>query len=145
MGFKHGLRHHPLYATWCNIKARCDNPSHPQFQDYGGRGITYTAAWDDFPAFLSDVGEKPYPEASLDRINNDGDYHPGNVRWADRVTQRRNSRQVTPVTIDGETKLVTDWCRVYGISVAAVHSRLKKGMTMVEALTTPKAKRYLTN
>jgi len=142
MGYKHGLRSHPLYATWCNMKARCDNPLHPQFKDYGGRGISYDPAWADFPGFLDSVGEKPYPEATLDRIDNDGNYEPQNVRWADRVTQRRNSRQITEVSIDGDTKLVTDWCKVYDIAFASVRRRMKKGMTMEEAITTPKAKRF---
>lgn len=143
MTLRHGLRGHALYPTWCNMKARCDNPKHPQYADYGGRGISYCSAWAEFPAFLSDVGEKPFDGASLDRINNDGNYEPSNVRWADRRTQRVNSRQVTLVTIDGDTRLVTDWCKLYGISIGAVHRRLKKGMGMVEALTTPKAERYL--
>lgn len=140
---KHGLRSHVLYSTWCNMKARCDNPKHPQYADYGGRGISYCSEWAEFPAFLADVGERPFDGASLDRIDNDGNYEPSNVRWADRRTQRVNSRQVTLVTIGGETRLVTDWCRLYGISIGAVHRRLQKGMGMVEAITAPKAKRFL--
>lgn len=142
MGHKHGLRSHPLYATWCNMKARCDNPNHPQFGDYGGRGIQYCANWSDFPGFLSDVGERPFAEASLDRINNEGNYEPQNVRWADRNTQRRNSRAVHLVEIDGQTRHITEWCRHFDISIGAVHRRLKRGMSVVEALTAPKAKRF---
>ena len=140
---KHGLRGHSLYATWCNMKARCDNPNHPQFKDYGGRGVVYAPNWSDFSSFLSSVGEKPFPEASLDRIDNNGNYEPDNVRWADRRTQRVNSRQITEVTIGGVTKLVTDWCKEYGIALASVHRRMKRGMTVVEALTMPKATRFL--
>ena len=142
MGKTHGLRYHPLYATWCNMKARCDNEAHPQFKDYGGRGITYASGWTEFPAFLDYVGEKPFSEATLDRIDNDGDYRPGNVRWADRTTQRVNSRQITLVCIDGDTRRVMEWCKHYGISIGAVHRRLKRGMSVQEALTAPKAKRF---
>lgn len=142
MGYRHGLRRHELYATWCNMKARCDNVNHPQYKDYGGRGIAYCPDWSEFSAFLADVGERPFVGASLDRIDNNGNYEPSNIRWADRHTQRTNSRQVTPVEINGETKLVTEWCVVYGISIGAVHRRLKKGMNMVDAITTPKAKRF---
>ena len=142
MGLKHGLRKHALYATWCNMKARCDNKKHPQYHDYGGRGISYTCAWSDFAVFLADVGEKPYPEATLDRINNDGDYAPENTRWADRHTQRVNSRQITEVTIGTTTRRIMEWCEEYNISIGAVHRRIKKGMSMVDAITTPKAKRF---
>ena len=138
----HGLRHHPLYATWCNIKARCNNPQNPSYKNYGGRGISYAPQWSNFAVFLQDVGEKPYPEATLDRIDNDGNYAPNNVRWADRVTQRRNNRQVSPIKIDGKTKLLPDWCKEYGITVAAVHRRLKNGEDIVSALIRPKAKRF---
>jgi hypothetical protein len=143
MAERHGFRGHPLYATWCNMKARCRNQKHPQFKDYGGRGITYSKEWETFPPFLHDVGERPFLGASLDRINNDGNYEPENVRWADRATQRRNSRQVSPVTINGETRLLTEWCKLYNITIGAVHNRMKCGMTVVEALTTPKAARFL--
>lgn len=139
---KHGLRGHSLYATWCNMKARCDNKNHPQYKDYGGRGISYDKRWSGFAEFLRDVGEKPFPDATLDRIDNDGNYEPGNVRWADRTTQRRNSRQITEVSIGGEVRLIMDWCAHFGISIGAVHRRLKCGMTVEEALTTPKAKRF---
>ena len=142
MAKRHGLRNHPLYATWCNMKARCDNPNHPQFKDYGGRGISYFLSWALFPAFLGDVGEKPFPEATLDRIDNNGDYTPHNVRWADRTTQRVNSRQITSITIGGKTKRIMEWCADYNITIGSVHRRLKRGMSIEDAITRPKAKRF---
>ena len=138
----YGHKQHPLYATWCNIKARCNNPSHPAYKNYGARGITYAPEWESFPAFLAAVGEKPFSEATLDRIDNDQGYFAENVRWATRLTQRRNSRAISPVAIDGTTKLVTDWCKVYGITIGAVHRRLGQGEDIVSALTRPKAKRF---
>ena len=140
----HGSRHHPLYATWCNMKARCNNPQNPSYKNYGGRGISYAPEWEDFAVFLSDVGERPHSEATLDRVDNDGNYTPDNVRWATRLTQRRNSRALSPVTINGKTKLITDWCKEYGITIGAVHRRLKKGENVVSAITRPKAARFLT-
>jgi hypothetical protein len=139
---RHGYRYHPLYATWCNMKARCNNKKHPAYHNYGGRGITYHPAWGEFPSFLSDVGEKPFTKATLDRIDNEGDYTPNNVRWADRTTQRRNSRQIVEVEINGETKLFTEWCKIYNIAIASVHRRLQKGEDLVSALTRPKANRF---
>ena len=142
MAKTHGLRGHPLYATWCNMKARCDNRNHPQFKDYGGRGISYCPSWELFPAFLQDVGEKPFPEATLDRVNNDGGYTSDNTRWADRTTQRINSRQIRLVTIGGATKRIMEWCADYNIAIASVHKRLKRGMSIEDAITLPKAKRF---
>ena len=142
MYLRHGLRSHYLYSTWCNMKARCNNKNHPQYKDYGGRGISYCKEWAEFPSFLAAVGDRPFESATIDRVNNDGDYGPENVRWADRRTQRVNARNVTPVTIGGVTKLVTDWCIVYGISIGAIHRRMKNGMSLVEAITTPKARRF---
>lgn len=139
---RHGKREHPLYTTWCNMKARCDNPNSTSYKNYGGRGIGYDPAWADFSVFLRDVGEPSFEGASLDRIDNNGDYCASNVRWADRVTQRRNSRLISPVEINGETKLLTDWCKVYGITIGAVHNRLRKGEDVVSALTRPKAARF---
>ena len=140
---RHGSRYHPLYATWCNMKARCDNKNHPAYKNYGARGISYDPRWKNFDVFLSEVGEAPFEGATLDRMNNDGNYCAENIRWATRLTQRRNSRQVVPVEINGETKLLTDWCRMYGITIAGVHQRLKKGEDIVSAITRPKAPRFL--
>ncbi len=81
------------YDAWRSMKKRCLNPSYVQWKDYGGRGITICQEWiDSFDAFLSDVGPKPEPHLSLDRIDNNGNYEASNVRWADRTTQSRNRR-----------------------------------------------------
>lgn len=94
----HGMKHTKLYSVWNTMKYRCFNNNSPQFKDWGGRGITVCDEWkDDFQAFydyvsqLPHFGEKGY---SLDRINNDGNYEPGNVRWATRTEQSNNRRNV---------------------------------------------------
>lgn len=87
----HGANSHPLFNTWRAMIARCENPSNIGFARYGGRGIKVCDEWKADPhAFFTAVGPKPFPGASLDRIDNDSGYHPGNVRWATRKEQGRN-------------------------------------------------------
>lgn len=84
---------HPLYSTWCNMKARCYNPSVDAYPYYGGRGIVVADEWrDDFARFAADMGPKPSPGHSIDRINPDGHYGPGNCRWATKSEQSANRR-----------------------------------------------------
>ena len=93
-GFTVGRRLPPEYLLWCNIIQRCTNPKNRVWKHYGGRGITICELWrNDFAAFLSDVGRRPQPSLTLDRINNDGNYEPGNMRWATRSVQNKNRRR----------------------------------------------------
>lgn len=105
---EHGLRKHPLYQTWKNVHNRCYNPNTPQFDDYGGRGIEMFAAWRDSPVSMIEYLERGIPIEpphegdttavlpplgySLDRISSDGNYEPGNIRWADYDVQNTNRR-----------------------------------------------------
>ena len=74
------------------MRQRCKNKNDPHYPDYGGRGITVCERWESFENFLADMGERPSDDLSIDRINNDGNYEPGNCRWTDRFTQARNRR-----------------------------------------------------
>lgn len=97
--FKHGLHRTPEHIVWAAMRYRCLNPSSSSWKWYGGRGITICDRWrDDFVAFLEDVGPRPSPEHSLDRIDVDGNYEPGNVRWATPSEQQRNKRRRGYVT-----------------------------------------------
>ena len=87
---------HPLYACWYGMHYRCERSSDPTYCHYGGRGITVCEEWNDFWAFAHHVMELEHygePGYSFDRIDNDGNYEPGNVRWADASTQAQNSRR----------------------------------------------------
>ena len=89
----HGRSGSPTYRTWCAMRTRCTNPSQACWPNYGGRGITVCDRWRSFEAFLQDMGERPeWADGGIDRIDPDGDYEPGNCRWATRSTQRRNQR-----------------------------------------------------
>lgn len=80
----------PEYSAWINMRARCLNTRHVSYKNYGGRGITICERWSQFHAFFEDMGEKPSPEMSLDRIDNDGNYEPSNCRWATPKEQSSN-------------------------------------------------------
>jgi hypothetical protein len=81
------------YEAWAAMRQRCTNSRHVGFPYYGGRGITVCQRWDSFEAFLDDIGRAPSPSHSLDRIDNDGHYEPGNVRWATKADQAGNRRK----------------------------------------------------
>lgn len=92
---KHNQHKTPLYKSWKGIVQRCTNPANPNFKWYGGRGISICEEWRDFETFRADIealGERPTPQHSIDRIENDGNYEPGNVRWATKTEQSRNRR-----------------------------------------------------
>jgi hypothetical protein len=98
--FKHGHKtpgkHSPTYTSWMGAKRRCTNPTEKNWPNYGGRGIRMCARWlNSFPNFLSDMGLRPV-NTTIDRINNDGDYEPGNCRWASPVQQSNNRRPMKP-------------------------------------------------
>jgi hypothetical protein len=141
----HGMAdNHPLYATWSAMRQRCNNPNSTHYRHYGGRGITICARWDDFELFIADVGDKPSKRHSLDRIDVNGDYKPGNVRWATQKEQRWNTRpEFAPgQTAFGRTQTLDEWAREFGIKRGTLGRRLHDGWPLEQALTKP-ARRYV--
>lgn len=175
------------YRTWSSMKSRCTNANNPGWDNYGGRGITVCERWlESFPAFLEDMGRRPSERHSIHRVDNDGNYEPGNCVWATAEEQARNKRNSvyiehngerillvemvetlkesldgaipietvehrlrcgksvrestrpvrgTFVEFEGKTVSLSDLCLRFGQPLASVKRRLKRGMSLQEALT----------
>lgn len=130
----HGATDTPEYAAWAAMKQRCENPRVKAFKDYGARGIGVCARWQAFENFLADMGTRPSPAHSIDRERNDGNYEPGNCRWATKVVQSNNRRSSLRLTFNGETRTAAEWERHFGLKTGSVSTRLGKGWTLEEAL-----------
>lgn len=142
---KHGLSETSLYKTWLSMRGRCHRPTEQSYKDYGGRGISVCDEWrNDFQAFAAYVGAKPTQLHSLDRIDNNGNYEPGNVRWATRIEQANNRRSSTAVEFNGQVKTLTEWSESTGIHPYTIHTRIRDlGWSIEKALTTPARSRLI--
>lgn len=123
-----------LYGTWAMMRARCSNPDHKAYPDYGGRGVTVCERWKSFENFIADMGERP-AGMTLDRIDNDKGYSPENCRWATRKQQNNNSRKNRLLTHEGRTQTLSAWAGEAGLSRGALLKRLARGWTLAESLT----------
>ena len=131
----------PQYKAWHNMKRRCDNPNHAQYQWYGARGISYDPSWSTYEGFVADMGERPEGK-ELDRIDNDGNYCKDNCRWVSRSEQMRNTRKTIAVTMRGKTQCLKDWCVELGLVYNTVVQRIRLGgKTPEEALSYPTGKK----
>jgi hypothetical protein len=138
----HGLSKTPEAEAWRQMRSRCNNPNHPNYADYGGRGIYVCAEWDSFEQFLADMGQRPTPEHSLDRHpDNDGPYSKANCRWATVTEQNRNTRGNTVLTHHGLSMTVTEWAQHLGLHPQTLCERLKR-WPVQRALAQPLDRRY---
>lgn len=136
-GRTHGLTDSGTYTSWVAMKSRCTNPTNPSYPDYGARGISVCDAWrNSFDQFLADMGKRP-EGTSIDRINTDGNYEPGNCHWASLVEQANNKKSNVRFEIDGESMTMAEACRCYGASYMLVCRRIRNGVPPHIALTTP--------
>lgn len=126
----HGLRKTRAYSAWSKMKDRCFNERSKKFYLWGGRGITVCDEWkSDFAAFFSHMGECP-PGMSIDRIDNQRGYEPGNVRWATPLQQSNNLRTTKKLSIGSDTRTITEWAKEFGCSRDALKLRLRRGQTI---------------
>ena len=121
------------YLAWISAKKRCFNPRNPSYKDYGKRGICMCPSWvESFAAFLRDMGLKPDPTYSLDRIDPNGDYVPGNCRWAPPAVQARNKRNVRWYLFQGEYVVLAEVAARLGISRDQARSLERRGCLPAE-------------
>lgn len=134
---KHGLANKiPEHYIWKQMRRRCNSPRVKDYPRYGGRGIRVCKRWESFAAFLKDMGRRPSPHHSIDRVDNNGDYCPENCIWATDAQQRRNKRTSVILTRprDGRTLNIKDWAREIGVTANTIHRRLRNGWSLDDAL-----------
>lgn len=125
------------YRTYMAMKTRCYNIKAPNFPKYGGRGIKVCERWQNsFENFLADMGERP-EGTSIDRINVDGDYEPGNCRWASAKQQQRNRTITVFLTINGETLSLAEWTERSGTPDYTIRARLSRNWSHERAVFEP--------
>lgn len=134
----HNLCKSPEYSVWAGMLSRCHNPRASGYEKYGGRGIFVCEEWrQSFARFYTDMGPRPTPQHSIDRVDNAGPYCQSNCRWATTTEQRRNSRRTVYLTHDGRTMLISDWAKEKGIKFATLWMRIERGWPVDAALTLP--------
>ena len=135
----HGLTHHPLYHLWVNIKHRCNNPSYHSYHLYGGRGITIADEWaNSFERFLADMGERPSPNHSIDRKDNDGPYAPWNCRWATKKEQARNMRTNALIDTPRGRMTISEAAEIAGVRHETMRGRIERGWSADRLLEAPR-------
>jgi hypothetical protein len=128
---------HPLYATWNNMMARCYNPNSTSYKSYGAKGITVSDEWHSFEQFVADMGSKPSPTHSLDRVKSKLGYSKSNCRWATDKEQARNTSNNKIIEYGGESKSLIEWAEQYGLRGDTLNRRLKNGWSIEDALHKP--------
>ncbi len=125
----------PEYNSWLSMNARCNNVSMHAYSDYGGRGIKICDRWsgdNGFVNFYADMGNKPTPKHTLDRINNNGNYEPSNCRWGTAKQQSRNRRSNHIIEYNGESFCIGEWREIFGLKSSTFYGMLQKSDFKIE-------------
>jgi len=123
-----------LYSIWLGMKQRCNNRNSPSWPRYGGRGITICKEWSDFEVFERDMGPRPSPAHSIDRIDNDRGYSPDNCRWATATEQVHNRRCARFVQINGVSYRAIDLAKITGRKLDTIMKRVSRGLSYDEVI-----------
>lgn len=134
----HRLTGTPEWNAWSGMVGRCHVKSDSAYARYGAQGVAVCDRWRrDFLAFLQDVGPKPSPNHTIDRLDNSKGYEPSNVRWATPTEQARNTRRNRLIEIDGESKCLAAWAEVSAVSYTTIRDRLNRGWPPKRAVFQP--------
>src|SRR5947208_164257 len=129
-GHTRGGARSPEYRTWDALIQRCENPKNNRFHLYGANGVTVCERWrSSFVNFLTDMGPKPRG-LTIDRIDNDGNYEPGNCQWSTPKQQARNRRTSAIIEYKGQRRTLVEWSEILGVSYACLQMRLYKGWSV---------------
>lgn len=131
----HGGHKTLAYRSYQSAKDRCTNPNNPKYEHYGKRVILFS--FENFEKFLAHVGPRASKKYSLDRINNEGNYEPGNVRWTTHQSQCRNTRKNVLLTYQNETLCIAEWAEKLNLNQTTIRSRIRYGWTVERTLSTP--------
>lgn len=132
-----------IYLTWRNMIHRCEDPRAKGYERYGGRGIKVCEEWHNYPTFKEWAMNNGYADnLTIDRIDNHGNYEPSNCRWATAKEQQNNTSYNHNITMNGETKTITEWAEIYGIKRTTINARIRRGMNEVIAVTKPVGEGY---
>lgn len=136
-GYARVKKQFPEYICWASMKQRCGDPKHKSYKNYGGRGIGVCERWmHSFENFLEDMGNRPTKLHSVDRINVNGNYEPGNCRWATKKQQMRNMTTNRMLEFDNKIQCVSDWAEEVNIAATVISKRLARGWSINKSLTT---------
>lgn len=130
----HSMSRTSTYVVWRGMLARCGNRQNKNFPGYGGRGIKVCDRWHSFENFLADMGPRP-EKMTIERQNNDGNYEPGNCKWATVKEQNRNKRTTRMLTLNGKTQCLADWAKELRRPEPTLWSRLARGWPIERALS----------
>lgn len=152
MHIRHGATNSPEWISWRSMRKRCLDPNNDAYHNYGGRGITICAAWESFEAFLADMGPRPIspegtakrPYLTVERMDTNGNYQPGNCKWATYSEQASNTRSSHMLTINGDTMSMPQWVKVarsagvHKMSLGILKQRISHGWDPEMAVFSPK-------
>jgi len=139
MRITHGGCKSKTYRVWLAMRQRCENPKNSAFHNYGGRGIKVCDRWNDYAAFLADMGEAP-PKKWVDRLDNERDYEPGNCEWATVKKNQNNKRTNRVLEFDGRKQTIAQWAEEVGLVYRTLNNRINRGWSVERALTEPVGK-----
>lgn len=146
---RHGLSGTSEYRVWCSMRARCNNPKTKYYDFYGGRGIFVCPEWNKsgsagFLNFLNDMGKRPSSTHSIERVDVNKGYSPDNCVWIEKKDQNKNMSRNIRITLNGETKILSEWCLFFGSKYQMVIDRIRLGWEINETIfkTFPVGCRY---